>query len=200
MLVGSDKWKEIKEALPCWTGTMAAYEKPGKALGKTVEREDAGLTWIFPVPAKFQGEKDACLSVDHPHFTVKVDGKKRTIIVDDEANVTLTKDFPAENGWHKTDANGIPCSDKLNEDHPNARYLYRADRMVGPVARYLWRYVVLDFAPSERLGVVVEGKPADEAGTPEKLAMEREAGRLILTGSDEQLEKAAKLLEKLNLE
>jgi len=200
MLVGCDEWEKAKESLPVWTGTMTAFAEPGEKLGNTVEHKDRGITWVFPVPVKFQDERDACLVVEHPHFTVKADGNTRTVIVDDERSVRIVQNLPAKNGWYKTDAGtGIPSGAKIDSESKDARYLYRADKRVGPIARDFdgdGRGVGLGDEPSERFGVAVE---AGEAGAPEKLAMEREAGRLVLTGLEEQLKNGAKPFEKLNL-
>lgn len=165
LLVGSDEWKKAREALTVWTGTMVAYAEPDKALGKFVEFEDKGITWVFPVPAKWQGEKDVALVVEHPNFTIEVEGNRR-IIIADEKHVSLVRNFPAEDGWYKTDSeHGIPNGEQI--DSEDARYLVRINSArVGPVARGLcrWDAVLLPYRPSFRFGVAVE---ASGAGAPE---------------------------------
>lgn len=197
---------KLKE--PIWTGTIGAYAEPGRKLGKEVEYTDPETkeVWVFPVPKKWQNETNAMLKVDPSHYDIKVEGNRKTVIVDDEANISLVRDFPTENSWRKT-KDGIPCGEQVDSSDPNARYLYRADRMVGPVARDFdlflgyWRDVGLVSRPSGRLGVVaVEPTEAGEAGTPEKLAIEREDdGTMVLKGSKEQLDEVAKLIRKQNL-
>lgn len=204
-----DKWRKLMSAFPVRTGTITAYEEPGKALGKSVEFEFEGITRVFPVPAKWQGEKNVALVVEHPHFTIKVDGNRRTIIADDE-HVSPVRNFPARNGRYATDANHkIPSGEAVDSSSADARHLKRrTGAMVGPVVRSFegvdnWDDVLLNVVPLFRCGVVAEGKPAGEAGTPEKTAglkMTREAdGKLVIESSKEEIDQAVEWLNRREL-
>ena len=71
-LVGSKEWETIRAALPCWTGTMIAYDKPDQKLGKTIEYLDSKtkIRYVFPVPEEHQRKKNVLLVAEHPGFTL----------------------------------------------------------------------------------------------------------------------------------
>jgi len=175
-LVGSEEWRTIKEVFACWTGTMTAYAKPGEKLGKAVEYVDpeTKYRWVFPVPEAHQDKKDAILVAEHPDYSLEIDGKTRIVRA---AQVDLIERFPAENDWYFGDSkHDIPSGDSV-EASDDARYLYRMDTLVGPVARGCddgddgygggdRRGVDLGDGPSGGLGVAVE---APERGAPQKL-------------------------------
>lgn len=205
-LVGSNEWKKISDVFTCWTGTMTAYTKPGEKLGATVEYVDtnSGEKWVFPVPKEFQKEKDAILVAEHPDYKVEIDGKN--IVV--HANVVdLVLKFPAKNGGYMADAkHGIPTDKEV--EYSNARYLRRIDQRVGPVARGCdyddvdgrsgRRGVLLGDVPSHDFGVAVEGD-ALLMKSAAKLQAAQEPGKVTLTGSDEQVQTALRVLRSQNL-
>jgi hypothetical protein len=163
-LVGSDEWESIQAALWCWTGTMTAYEKPGKKFGKTVEYVDdkTKIRYVFEVPGQYVGEKDAILVAEHPDYKLEIDGNNRIIRA---AVIDLIERFPAEsNKWYLTDSKrGIPFGNVVDDSDSNARYLWRIEKRVGFSARGCYNFgnyvrnVNLNIAPSVSVGVAVEG-------------------------------------------
>lgn len=232
-LVGSDEWKSVKEGLACWTGTITGYVEPKTAFGKSkmFSKEakaivytdpNDGQRYVFQVDEKYLGEKNGILVVEHPDFKLGYDGKD-LVVMPEAGKVELVSNFPAKDGWYRTDAKfGIPTGKETSSDNSEARYLYRIDDAgrVGPVARgydYLVfnnrRYVGLGNRPSVRIGVVVE-EPARGAGAAKvagsessvsgsapletaQLKITQEGQRLIVEGTPEQLQAALKLLEQL---
>jgi hypothetical protein len=71
----------VRLVLPCWTGTMVGYDKPGKQLGESIEYTDpkTRIKYVFPVPKEYRKRKDIALVVEHPDFTLEVDGKNRVV-------------------------------------------------------------------------------------------------------------------------
>ena len=133
-LVGSDEWKNIEAALWCWSGTMTAYEKPGKNFGKTIEYVDdeTKIRYVFEVPAQYVGEKDSILVAEHPDYKLEIDGNSRIIRA---AVVDLIEKFPARDDWYLADSkHGIPFGKQIDSSDSNARCLNRIDTLVGPVA------------------------------------------------------------------
>lgn len=163
-LVQSEEWRSIVMGLPCWTGTMTGYKETGERLYEFIEYVDpkANVRWIFPVPKEFRREKDAILVAEHPDYFLERDGIHRIIHA---KKVSLVRRFPAENGWYFGDhEHDIPSGDEI-EFSNQARYLWRIDKRVGPVARgcgyvgyYLKQGVGLNYGPSNDLGVIVETK------------------------------------------
>jgi hypothetical protein len=185
-LVGSEEWKTIREVFACWSGTMTAYAKPGEKLGKTVEYVDSetGHHWVFPVPQEHQGKADAILVAEHPDYNLEIDGKTRIVRA---AQVDLIERFPAKDGWYLGDAkHDIPIGELVNGSD-EARYLYRIDSRVGPVARaynydnYNRRRGVdlLGDRPSVGLGVAVE---APEGRKPQKMLVKTAETGVLITG------------------
>ena len=170
IFVGGDEWKSIKAALWCWSGTMTAYEEPGKKFGKTVEYVDdkTKIRYVFEVPSQYVGEKDSILVAEHPDYKLENDGNNRIIRT---AFVDLIARFPAEsNKWYLTDPkHGIPIGEQVKDSDSNARYLWRIEKRVGLSARgysnVCYRSVYLSYAPSVSIGVAIE---APERGTQKK--------------------------------
>lgn len=201
-LVGSDEWRSVREAFWAWSGTMTAYREPGQKLGEKVEYTDSetGHRWVFAVPEAHRGEKNAILVAEHPDYELEADGKNRVVHAE---QVDLVQGFPSEDGWYLTDSkHGIPTGEEISSSNDDARYLWRIDSRVGPVARVLGyfndrRYVYLYVRPSFGLGVVVE---ASEAGAPLEVGaprITREGDKVIVQGTTEQLDAAVRLLEQL---
>jgi len=162
-LVGSEEWQSVTSGLACWTGTMTAYEEPGKPFGKLVEYTDekTGIRYVFPVPDEFVGMKDAILVAEHPDFTLESDGNNSIVRA---ARIELIDKFPpASNKWYRADPKyGIPFGEEIDDSNPDARFLWRNPKRVGLVARGYGdvdddgRGVGLDGRPSGAFGVVVE--------------------------------------------
>jgi hypothetical protein len=135
-LVGSEEWRSISEVLACWSGTMTAYDKPDKKLGKAIEYTDSetGTRYVFPVPEEHQGKKNVVLVAEHPHFTLETDGKTRVV---QAKEVGVVSEFPvASENWHLGDAKyDIPTGKKVDARDEAARCLWRIDKRVGLVAR-----------------------------------------------------------------
>ncbi len=163
------EWRGIVDAMPCWTGTMAAYDKPGKKLGKAIEYEDewSGIKYLFPVPEEHQGKANAILLAEHPDFTLETDGRYRVVRA---ARVRIVEDFPVSSSAYTEPRQrfladskyDIPCGAHASDpSSPEARILFRAEKMVGLIARefelaYDRRLISLCHPPSSRLGVIVE--------------------------------------------
>ncbi len=165
--LSSVEWDTKYAYIPCWTGTMAAYEAPGKALGETIEKADpkSGINWIFPVPEEYRGEKDIVLVSEHPDYSIERKGNDRIVRT---TAVDAVKNFPEHSGgMFKADPkHHIPIHEKLEIGSPDAFGLSRIPgKRVGPVARchdvgygascFRWK-IVLNLWPSERLGMAVE--------------------------------------------
>ena len=174
-LVETDEWKSMREAFACWTGTMTGYAEPGKKLGKFIEYTDPedGQKYVFPVPEQYRNEKNMILVVEHPNFNLVQDGKN--LVVEAPEVVGLTH-FPKQDGWYFGDEQfDIPTGKEASSSDEKARYLWRVDSRVGPVARgYVYVYdgnygrgAYLDYGPSIRFGVVAESprrKPQKSKG------------------------------------
>jgi len=159
-LVETDEWKSMREAFACWTGTMTGYAEPGKKLGKFIEYTDPedGQKYVFPVPEQYRNEKNMILVVEHPNFSLVQDGKNLVVEASDVVGLTH---FPKEDGWYFGDEQfDIPTGKEVSSSDEKARYLWRVDSRVGPVARGFYghggRDAVLGYGPSGRFGVVVE--------------------------------------------
>ncbi len=163
--LNSNEWSRIKDAFPCWSGTMVAYEEPDKGFGSIVSFQDPenGIRWIFPVPAEFAGEKNAALAVDHPDFSLLQDGKD--MIIECESP-DLIKGFPSRSRlWHLGDnIHDIPQGAGSNISlYGNKRTLWRTGRRVCPAIRNS-RYgpghesfnIILTGSLAVDLGIIVE--------------------------------------------
>lgn len=160
-----DNWQEISKAFPCWSGTMAAYDSPGKKLGKQIEYTDpeTGICYTFPVPEKYQGRKNVILVSEHPNFTIVRDGGERII---QASEVDALKQFPSSNGWYVPNSHyEIPLGGESDKNQSYSRFLWRADRRVGLIVRDVKeienfnfrRAVYMNCPPSTMRGVAVEG-------------------------------------------
>jgi hypothetical protein len=50
--------------------------------------------------------------------------------------ISLIRDFPKASGWYATEQeHGIPVGDIADQSDLKARYLWRNDKKVGPIAR-----------------------------------------------------------------
>lgn len=160
----------IRGVFPCWTGTMTGYNNAGAKLGKEIVYTDSQTSerWIFPVPEQFRGERGSILVVEHPDFTIVLDGTKDIRVEPSDVNkVSVVSEFPASDGWYPVDPqHGIPTGGQVNFSFSNPvnRYLWRlAEGRVGPVGRgYGYRRDVglYNVRPSFCFGVAVES-PAE---------------------------------------
>ena len=173
-LVETEEWKGMKEAFPCWTGTMAGYARPDERLGEFIEYTDPedGQKYVFPVPEQYRKEKNMILVVEHPNYSLVQDGNN---LVVEASGVVGLPNFPEKDGWYFSDGQfDIPTGKEVSSSDEKARYLWRVDSRVGPVLRddfidgYDRRGVGLVYRPSNGLGVVTEspvgGEPAKKEG------------------------------------
>lgn len=171
--------RKIREALPCWTGTMAGYVEPDTAFceSKYYSREDGailykdpkdGQVYAFPVPVKYRDKENMVLLAEHPDFSLVQDGKN---LVVDASIIAGLAQFPKKSYWYDNDEHGqngdgqfdIPVGERVGNWEKNVRYLVRKiDSRVGPVARPIFcgfgLYINLNDQPSDRFGVVVEAE------------------------------------------
>ncbi len=170
-LLGSEEWKSLE--FMCWSGTMTAYTKPGRKLGRTIEYRDNRTKerWVFHVPKEYQKEKNAILVAEHPDYTLEMDGKN---IVVHATLVDLVLNFPRSGGSYQADEkHGIPIEVGLEGDRSLNRI---SDRRVGPTACgfiYIGKTdsietqtINLSSEPSEDFAMVVEA-PANNADKKE---------------------------------
>ena len=156
---------EEQRALPCWTGTMAAYEKPGRKVGRMIEYRDTGtgIRYVFPVPEEHQGKKNIILIAEHPNFRILKEKKERIV---QASEVGVVERFPASReGWHLGDPKyDLPQGNIADCRMQEARYFWRIEIRVGLVARddgngrggVERRGINLGNRPSLGLGVLVE--------------------------------------------
>ena len=183
-LVGSEEWRRIRTVFACWSGTMAAYEEPGRKLGGTIEymNEKTGIRFVFPVPQEHQGKKDTVLVAEHPDFTLEKEGKTRVV---DAKEVGTVPDFPAASeNWYLGDPKyDIPSGRKVDGNNDAARYLWRIDKRVGFAARgsdillesHGRNVVLLNPGAACTFGMAVEAAESGmlEASLPEESAWKR---------------------------
>jgi len=151
-----------RSSRPFWSGTIIAYNAPGKKLGKRIEViYPGGNRWIFAVPEAHQDRREAALVAKHPYFTLEVDGRNRVVHA---TRVALIKRFPTNVGWYFIDpVHGIPIGRQLAQMVEGARYLNRAARLVGPIPREISNFqdmwiIPLNISPSCKLGMLVEAQ------------------------------------------
>ncbi|PIU09410.1 hypothetical protein COT30_04580 [Candidatus Micrarchaeota archaeon CG08_land_8_20_14_0_20_49_17] len=139
-----------------------------RLFGKSDTDSQTSERWIFPVPEQFRGERGSILVVEHPDFTIVLDGTKDIRVEPSDVNkVSVVSEFPASDGWYPVDPqHGIPTGGQVNFSFSNPvnRYLWRlAEGRVGPVGRgYGYRRDVglYNVRPSFCFGVAVES-PAE---------------------------------------
>jgi hypothetical protein len=164
VLIGSDKWRDIVRAFPCWSGTMTAYEEPNKKVGKLIEYTDSitGIAYTFPVPEEHRGKKNIILIVEHPNFSLVKEGNERIV---QAAQIDALERFPASNGWYiGNPRHDIPRGPKSGRFYQDARFLWRMEKRVGlvvrdnynPVYDSFGKAIYLNAPPSNELGVAVE--------------------------------------------
>ena len=150
-MVGSDEWESISEVFACWSGTMIGYVAPGVMLGRAIEVVDpnTGCRWVFPVPAPLMREKDAMLVIEHPNYTLEIDGDSRIVHPAKEGLVDIVRDLPPETGWYEPEPkHGIPVRELRDPPRSfkrkNRGFLWRIEMRVGPIIRGDYNYGVLD--------------------------------------------------------
>ncbi|MCI0503942.1 hypothetical protein L0Y65_04485 [Candidatus Micrarchaeota archaeon] len=143
---GNEAWKNIQDAFPCWSGTMAAYTEPGKRFKKAAEKTSTlgsgysiiytdpqtNIRWLFPVPDEHLDRKNALLVSEHPNYKVLVDGNDRIVLA---ARVGLIKNFAAKEGWYPTDPRYLIPIGRAISPTVEASYNARISARVGPIAR-----------------------------------------------------------------
>ncbi len=143
-IVTTDEWKEpeVRSAIPFWTGTLWAFNKPGETLGTVLEftpKKD-GLTYVIDVPLAYQGQRDIALVFEYPNHGLSVDRGRRVVIASKVDVVSL----PTKSGWYPPEPkHGIPSGDAVGEYDPDARYLPRPD---GPRVELIVRYAGGEFS------------------------------------------------------
>ncbi|MFN7991631.1 MAG: hypothetical protein U0R44_05730 [Candidatus Micrarchaeia archaeon] len=218
-LFGNYEWHAISDALPCWSGTMVAYDKPDKALGKVIRFTDpnTSMNYEFMVPREHWGKKNVALVAEHPEFTIITEGLDRLVVAD---GVDAIERFPlSREGWFFDDEkHGIPLESRpAHPDGPSARHMTRNETGVCLVARgnergYHPRHVDLSGWPSIGFGVAVQAAnmtlPGDieplireirEPSEGGQLSVRKENGTLIIYGGRGQIEAVARLLEQLKV-
>jgi len=209
-LVRSNEWESIKDAFPCWTGTMTAYVEQDTAFNKSkiYSQELKAIVytdpetkekWIFPV-GDYGKERNAILVSEHPDYAIET--SKDEILVKPRV-VDLVPNFPEKGGWYLTDGKyGIPVGKTVDSDDTKTRYLHKLDDgRVGPVARgYVNGWGIgLCCWPSLGFGVASFGKAAAGGAAPEakpaQITVAMESGKLVIDGTKEQLDMVKKLLK-----
>ena len=155
ILVNSEEWQRVREAFCAWSGTMTAYREPGEKLGEQIEYVDSQTSyrWVFPVPQEHREKIDAILVAEPGKYVLEIDGTNRVV---HPTEVDLVEGFPASNGRYLIDGiHCIPIGEQKSPSDPYARYLWRGDKLVAPVARDLGG-VGLFNKPSSPFGMVVE--------------------------------------------
>jgi len=170
-----DFWKGIKDALPCWTGTLAAYDKPRAPLGKTIEYVDYrnNVRYVFLVPEQYVGMKDVLFITEHPNFFFIRDGNNRIVQARELSAIegfgVIDGSF-REEGWYLTDPIfDLPVRQRSSSSDPYARYLWRAEKMISLICRGYGnfdfdgrRVIDLFHSPSDNRGVVTFAPGSEE--------------------------------------
>ena len=162
-LLESEEWcSELRGLFTLWSGTMAAYDRPGQKIGSAIEyvHPETNVRYVFPVPKEHIGKENAVLVVEHPDFTLEAEGNNRVVLAKDE-DVGIVPGFPLIPmrqrlgdptqfylGDEKYD---IPAGKEVGVDIKEARMLSRMGKRVGLVSRvsdHSWggnsRYVYLN--------------------------------------------------------
>lgn len=222
LLVSGVEPTELLPVFRGWSGTIAAYNKPGQKLGRAIEYIDPNTKyrWILDVPQEYRKMKDAVLVIEHPDYFLEKGGKNFIF----HANpIDVVKGFPVSNGWYIPEiVHGIPTGAGVISGTRGARYLWRDAKRVGPAIRAYYgftlnRAVDLDSPPSNHYGMIVEDddqvalstrvrqlridqlfQEQFELTTPLVLTIIREGEtRLVIEGTSEQVDAAVRLFEEL---
>ncbi len=200
------EWKAISEVFACHAGTMVGFVEPGERLGEVIIGIDSvtGVEWPFLVPKEFRGMKDCAIVVEHPYYNIEPKGNER-IVRAESGKVEVVEDLPPKTGYYLIDPDhGIPQGKAVEpKDGVDWAYLARVPKRVGPAWRggydgglgdYVGRGVGLGDGPSSGFGVAVEAPEggAEKSAAPAEVQphpkLIREAGRLIVEGTPEQLD------------
>ena len=161
-LVGSKDWRSRRATFACWSGTMAAYDRPDQKLGKAIEYTDSetGIRYVFPVPEEHQGKKNIVLVAEHPEFMLVIDGKTR-VVQSEEVGAVYGFPVASKSAYIGDPRYDIPYGKKVERSTQDARCLWRIDKHVGLIVRgYAFDYmgwgVDLCTRPSEHFGVNIE--------------------------------------------
>lgn len=180
--LASGEWKETMDVFPCWSGTMAAYDKCDKKLGNDIKYTDpmTGIRYIFPVPEEHIGKKNVVLVAEHPDFVLVREGHRRIVKA---AQVGAVEMFPTvRGGWFAGDPRyDIPRESRVPGNERAGRSLKRIEKRVGFVARNSW-LVDLGCLPAGCLGVAVEAPEAtgkEFPGIPIPAALDCSSGNKI---------------------
>ncbi len=177
VILNGEQVDAFRNAFPCWVGTGAFYEAPGKEFGSSVEYKFSnGQIIVVEVPKKFHGMKDTALALEHPEYTIEKVGSIWTFKINAPDKIQVVENFPRSDGWYNVhEATGIPTGKAVSSNDPDARYLVQQDNIawVGPLARGdvdFWvgdgrRVVYADGRPGYALGVV--GALGREAAAPQ---------------------------------
>jgi hypothetical protein len=164
----SKVWKSIIDAFPLWTGTLVAYEEPGRCFGKTFEFTECRTKnrYVLEVPEEHRGKADVVLVAEHPNFTIEQDGRTRIIHAKE---VGILTNVPAvTGGWYLGDpVHDIPSGKRVDKRSEAARLIVRG---YSDFSGFFDPYsVCLGHRPSDCFGVVVEGTPEQIAARLPKL-------------------------------
>jgi hypothetical protein len=134
-------WKALKPAFPCYSGTLFAYEEPGKPLGEKVSSFDhRGVAFSIRVPDEHIGKSDAVLVAECQDIHIVRDSEG---FMFQAKKMDLVQDFPVvQEGWFYPDPiHGIPSGPDADPDDPSARYLWRSTGpQVGLVLRTFYSF------------------------------------------------------------
>src|SRR5271157_6200100 len=129
IIIGSEEWDAIKCAIPCRSGTIAAYGRPNQRIGRKIEYVDpkTEVKYVFPVPEAYRGLKNVVLVAAHPDFTLT---KAGTDMVIEATKVDVVDRFPTITGWYNADSkHDLPQGDPLSGNYPEARYFFRKEKL-----------------------------------------------------------------------
>jgi len=169
------EFEQMEEGV--WSGTMTAYEEPGKMLDKYITYTDPKTKqrYVFPVPARYRKDKDAILVVEHPNYTLDKDGKDLVVAAEDTRNIGIVRKITTEWGYSYFDLHaveprhGIPRGDPLELEKTSTTdgksgSLYRTDKRIGPIGFSAMIYGIdCRSPPSSKLGVLVESRKDNNA-------------------------------------
>ncbi len=151
VLVGSEKWREIRNVFPAWTDSVLVYPaKNGEFnAGRDVVdafKDGAGNEWVFSaasIPKEAIGRKGVGIHIDHP--AIEVRGKTVILSAGPESTVTVLENFIQESGkTGKVDEKTrvpLAVSNVNNLPAEQMRRLWRIDGAgVRPLVRDLYGY------------------------------------------------------------